>query len=660
MGFHFFRRCCMKKAKTYFVQTGCVINNEHFLPYAVGMLAAHAFGIEKIKSAYTLSGIIYKCDDFDKTLESIEDPGVVAFSNYMWNFKFNLKLAKAVKERYPDCKIIFGGHQIADTREWLEQYPFIDFAIFGEGEIILSKILLALLGNGDFSVIPNIAYRSGDRVIETGRESICGDINAFPSPYLTGIFDSIVKNSGDTFAAIIETTRGCPYHCAYCDWGDYNQPMRRFDPGRVKKEIEWIGKNGIVFVAFADSNFGFFDTDTEIVDELVNAKKQYGYPQAIEVAFAKLGSKSIFEMNKKLYDNNMSRGATLSMQTLDQTALKNIGRENMTPDKFTYYIDLYAKANIPFYTELILGLPGETYESFCGGVDYLLENGQHNSIHVFYCEVLPNAVMGQKDYIEKHSIKLMKRDFVLRNGVNTEGVSGESNVIVATDTMSHEAFVQSMFYAFTVQVFHNFGLLRVPALYLHYEKGLRYYEFYNRLLDRLFERPELFTARIFLDFYEKHRQAASGKNIDVYINPKFGDTQFNLSDGAFLELISQSDLFYGEIADLLSGFGLPPGLCDELLRFQKLIIRKPENRRGTEHFSFDWVTYYSSLMQNRKAVLRKADNEITVLPSPEYADPVSFARQIILKGRRIGKSIVLSEPDAYEVRFEPDAKQISD
>lgn len=640
----------MSKYKTYFVQTGCVFNNEHFLPYAVGMLAAYSFGIEKIRSSYELSDLIYKCDDFEETLNGIKDPGVVAFSNYLWNFRFNLKLAEAVKKRYPDCTIIFGGHQIADTAEWLEKYPFIDFAVFGEGEIVISKILLALIEDGDFSSIPNISYRCGERIIETERKSICADINTFPSPYLTGVFDDIIKNSRDTFAAVIETTRGCPYHCAYCDWGDYNQPMRRFDPERVKKEIEWFGKNSIVFVAFADSNFGFYETDTEIVNALVEAKKDYGFPQAIEVAFAKLGSKEIFEMNKKLYENNMSRGATLSMQTLDKTALKNIGRENMTPDKFTYYINLYAKANIPFYTELILGLPGETYESFCQGIDYLLENGQHHSIHVFYCEVLPNAVMGRKEYIEKHGIKLLHRDFVLRNGINSEGVSGESDVIVETNTMSHEMFVKAMFYAFTVQVFHNFGLLRVIALYCHYEKGIRYYDFYHRLLDWLFNRPDCFTARIFKEFFEKHHQAASGKGIDVYTNPKFGDTQFNLSDGAFLELISRSDTFYKDIEEFLSELSISDDIKDELFRFQKLIIRKPENLRETEHFSYNWVAYYLSLMKDRSAQLKKAENEVTVLPSAEYDDPVSFARQIAVKGRRIGKSVILNNPNAFEVR----------
>ncbi len=114
------------------------------------------------------------------------------------------------------------------------------------------------------------------------------------------------------------------------------------------------------------------------------------------MAFAKHSPDRVFSINKKLYENDMSRGATLSMQSLDPLTFKNIGRENITKEKFSELLHMYSENHIPSYTELILGLPGETYESFCEGIDYLLDNGQHNSIHVFYCEILPNALMGSK------------------------------------------------------------------------------------------------------------------------------------------------------------------------------------------------------------------------------------------------------------------------
>ena len=76
----------MEKRNLYFVQTGCVFNNEHFLPYAAGIIASYAFQNPVIKNSYKLADIIYKCDDFDATLLSIENSSVIAFSNYMWNY----------------------------------------------------------------------------------------------------------------------------------------------------------------------------------------------------------------------------------------------------------------------------------------------------------------------------------------------------------------------------------------------------------------------------------------------------------------------------------------------------------------------------------------------------------------------------------------------
>ena len=67
---------------------------------------------------------------------------------------------------------------------------------------------------------------------------------------------------------------------------------------------------------------------------------------------------------------------------------------------FRNLLSMYAKADIPTYSELILGLPEETYESFSDGICTLLENGQHKSINVYPCELLPNSQLGSPDYVE--------------------------------------------------------------------------------------------------------------------------------------------------------------------------------------------------------------------------------------------------------------------
>lgn len=642
----------MKKRKLYFVQTGCVFNDEHFLPYAAGIIAAYALQNPKIKEAYELSDIIYKCNNFEETLSGIEESSVVAFSNYMWNFEFNLRLAKELKDSKKNCTVIFGGHQISDTAQWLEKYPFVDFAVFGEGERIVSDILLALCSDCDFSEIPNISYRQNGLISTNEKKSICEDINSIPSPYLTGVFDNILKNNNDKFAAIIETSRGCPYHCAYCDWGDYDLPLRHFDVERVRKEIDYIGKNSIVFVVVADSNFGIHPKDELIADEFVRAKNKYGFPKAVEAASAKYNPDRVFSINKKFFDNGMSRGATLSMQSLDPLTLKNIGRENITKEKFTELIRLYSKYNIPTYTELILGLPGETYESFCEGIEYLLDNGQHNSIHVFFCEVLPNSVMGSEEYLKQHSIRVLNRDFSLRNGINSCGIDGKSRVIVSTETMSTEMFAKAIIYAFSIQTFHNFGLCRIIAMYFHYEKGLKYYEFYNRLIDWLFKNPDTHTGKIFGNFATTYKQSVDGTRADTYENPTFGSTQFNLSDGAFLELIHSHKLFYEDILLFLSGLSDDIDTIQELISFQKTILRKPDNREQDKDFSYNWVDYYLNLIKNGSVTLEKEHIRLQIFSSSEYTadDSVSYAKAIAIKGRRTGKSIALSDKKGYKIK----------
>ncbi|MBE6756035.1 MAG: B12-binding domain-containing radical SAM protein [Ruminococcaceae bacterium] len=641
----------LEKSKVYFVQTGCVFNNEYYLPYTAGVIAAYAFNNQKIATSYELADIIYKCEDFNATLNNFKNPSVVAFSNYMWNCDFNLDLAQKIKQRFPECIIIFGGHQISNPTEWLEKYSFIDFAIFGEGETIFSEILINLCTKKEYSTIPNIAYRCNSQIVETKKKNICENINNFPSPYTSGIFDKIIqKNSSDSFAAIVETSRGCPYHCAYCDWGNYELPVRQFSVERIKKEIEWISKNSIVFVTIADSNFGLFESDEEIIDEFVRAKKAYGYPVAVETAFAKHNPERVFSMNKKLFDNNMTRGATLSMQSLSPQALKNIGRKNITTEKFSQLIRLYAESNIPSYTELILGLPGETYESFCEGIDTLLELGQHNSIHVFCCEILPNAIMGQKEYQEKHKIEILERDFNLRNGMQNAGIKGRSQIIVGTETMNKKMFLKSILYAFTIQVFHNFGLCRIISLYLHHEKGIKYHQFYKHLIDWLIDNPQSYTGNIFNRFAEKYRLFLNGECSDTYRNNIFGTTQFNLSDGAFLEIVRHCENFYDEVSSFVAMFSMDNETFSELIRFQKAIIRKPSNPKICENFSYNWVEYYMNLIKFGKGTLRKEHIEFTVFPSDEYNDLISYSEAIAIKGRRTGRSIVLNTPNGFTVR----------
>ena len=64
------------------------------------------------------------------------------------------------------------------------------------------------------------------------------------------------------------------------------------------------------------------------------------------------------------------------------------------------------KDGIKTFSDIILGLPEETYQSFTEGVGKLVSMGQHNRIQFNNLSILPNTEMGDPEYLEKYENSL--------------------------------------------------------------------------------------------------------------------------------------------------------------------------------------------------------------------------------------------------------------
>ena len=73
-----------------------------YLPYASGLLIAYAFRKETVRASYAMKRFIYKKENIDECIAGMEEPGVIGFSTYVWNYEYNKAFAKKLKERYPD------------------------------------------------------------------------------------------------------------------------------------------------------------------------------------------------------------------------------------------------------------------------------------------------------------------------------------------------------------------------------------------------------------------------------------------------------------------------------------------------------------------------------------------------------------------------------
>ena len=621
----------------YFVQVGFGFDGSVYLPYAVGTIIANCRRYADVASEYAFPDIIFCREKLAHALGKLREPYLVAFSCSVWNMEYNKALALKVKEAYPDCLISFGGHSVRADGSLLGELPQVDILNFGEGEEVFAELLRGLK-NGDISGVRSIAYRDENgNAVCTPRAPLC-DLDTLPSPYLTGVFEPLIEANPDKeFLSVLETNRGCPYQCAYCDWVT-DKRMRFFPMERVKAEIRWLGEHKIAYCFCGDSNFGMFARDVQIAEYLVETKRALGYPEVFRPCYEKNSADRVFQICSILNREGMDKGATLAYQTLSPEALKNIGRKNLTMEHFSGLVKRYNEAGIPAYSELILGLPGETLESFCRGICRLLESGQHNSLSVYHCEMLPNAPMADPDYIKKYGINVMKVGF---NHIHSaperdEEVPEYSYLIRSTSSLSPEDWVRANLFSVCVQCFHALGVLRYFAIYLYTEAHVGYYDFYNGLLRYIMEGSGLLHD-LWAQFREKYESNFSGEW--NYHNPAFGNVTWFFEEGAFLEIVRDYNAAMALLEPFLRSFGMEPELFGELARYQRLMLRKPNETETQASFHYDFYSYFNGVLKGEYRPLERRDVTLRIRPKRVYTQMFDYAKETVWYGRRRGASM---------------------
>lgn len=621
----------------YFVQVDVSSSSNAqnaYLPYTAGILVASAFRSETVRQNCEFKEFIFMREDVDDVVARLDNPSFVGFSSYCWSTEYNKLLASKIKEKYPDCLIVFGGHDIPDNFDMLDEYSFIDVLCHGEGEDTVRELIEAYCTGQPFHNVCNISFRNNGEYVRTqSKQQTTLD---YPSPYLDGWFDSIVENNPDIiFNAILETSRGCPNQCAYCDWGLLKSKTRMFPIERIRAEIRWMAEHKIAFVWGADANFGLYERDLEIANELVEAKKKYGYPERMRMNYAKNNYKNVFAIVEKFKECEFDRiGATLSFQSLSPVALKNIKRVNSSLDFYKNLLTEYNKKNMKTYSELILGLPGETYESFIKGIGTLFEIGQHFVFEVYGCILLPNAAMGQKDYIEKHGIKTVRSE-IIRPHFNDDAftVPEYNTIIVETNTMSREMWVKSTAFYYMVKALHGNGLVRAFAIYLFHEMGIPYERFYDGMIEYFESNPEFFITKLYNDLKDKANGLSLGTNNRKLLFKPCGDIVWDDHEYVVLQVLSQLDRFYDEILPYLESFGIENDIFEDLLNYQRSIIRTPLNDKKIVPMRYDIHSYLKNIYVNDYQKLKKCDHTLVMKDSDHISDWEKFGKFVVWYGR---------------------------
>jgi len=404
----------------------------NWLPYSSGCLMWYAKRIPEINAKYEFKNPIYQLyHDVSNYANNLKGVDILGLTNYVWNQKANDKLAQLYKVINPKGTVIFGGPNIPENSRQKMNYdthrPWVDVSLPGLGEIAFSEWLL----NKPFS---------NEKLKEV------------PTPYSDGIFDDMIRNTNGMLRASIETNRGCPYSCSFCDWGAMTRAkIIQFDIDDVKKQLDWLYKQpNMEQFDIIDANYGVFKRDIDIIEYIIECQNREENPINITMSgLAKNGSKHLptildllakasvptlgdgmkflkdgFGENVKQqsisYNKGWSKTASggaqesmikLSFQTHTAEVLKVAQRDNIKNDKLRPLIDSYRKRNQPIMSEMIIALPGETALSWLDTLHYNYHALDIEYVRPHILFILPNTALDDPEYQKKYKIKTKKIRF---------------------------------------------------------------------------------------------------------------------------------------------------------------------------------------------------------------------------------------------------------
>mgnify|MGYP001368636602 CR=1 FL=1 len=618
--------------------------NAHYLPYSAGVLWSYVNSFPVINNYYKLGKFIWKRDDIQQTIEQLLTSDIVGFSTYVWNKNYNYTLAKKLKKVKPDVKIIFGGPEPPISRNnFFQIFPFIDIMIKQEGEYTLRKVLECLDSEEKLLSIPGLLINKSGTVFDTGSATRIKDLKLIPSPYLSGLFDEIMFDNKDIeWNATLETDRGCPYQCTFCDWGSltYNK-IKKFELDRVFDELEWIGKNKCGFLSITNANFGIFpERDNLIADKIIEVQNKYGYPYTFSVAWAKNQKQEVVDIVKKLLNSpGFNQGLTVSVQSLDFNVLENIKRQNLESSKIEEIFDLCDKSNIPIYTEIILGLPGETINTWKENFWKLFRSGNHTGVTIFQAQMLENAEMNLSQ----------RKAFQIESQIVYDYMSGSYNedvlkegieIIISTKDMPYETMLDAEVFSWYINTFHINGVSTFLSRFVYKFLKIDYGVFYEKLLSFLKQDnwfcKEMAEIRMYYDNWMSKGQIDHNNIGNVEIHG------WNLIHRTVINIHFQNK--YNHVFSLLykfmeETFCLDNNILDELFTFQKNYLISYKNIKKLPKkifFQYDFLNYVQETGELNNPVTYEFDfNEDKDMSLTRFCENLYFYRR-----RNFGKAWV--------------------
>jgi len=539
--------------------------NAPTFPLGVSLVYSYAKSIFKDKYNYNL--FRFPEPLIEKITKSSFD--ILALSNYSWNFELGYSIAKYAHNINKEATIIFGGPNFPtnakEKEDYLKKYDLIDFYIELEGELAFINLINQLeKTNFDNKLlklkqkpIENTNYLFQGDII-SGPISRINDINEVPSPYLNGILDEFFDYE---LEPIIETTRGCPFSCSFCADGiEIKNKIKRIDSSRVEEEIKYIAKkasnkNKISKLLISDLNFGMYNDDVLTAKVIAKQQQKYSWPVSIGASAGKNVPARLLNVAKEL-KGSWNFGSAI--QSSDQEVLNNVNRKNIKLDAYQALLEYSKSIGNLTYTEIILGLPGDTKGKHFNSLKYGINNGT-NQLRMYQAIMLYGTKMATLVSRDHFQIKTKFR--VIPGSIGRYDFNGKKEavfeieeVIVQTKDLVFDDYVQCRTMNLLIEtifngsifeevfnVLKNSGIDQFQVIEFIFNKQHKYKKSIKKIIEKF-----VFLTKI--DLYDSHQEAINylrqDEIIDKHLNHELGVNEI-------LECKTDLILLFDDINDLV-------------------------------------------------------------------------------------------------------------
>ena len=360
----------------------------------LGELRLPSYGIRRILAAVvadpsladsSVALVDFGTPDVDAYVDAIMrlEPDLVGLSIYVWSMACMVEVARRIKRQRPHCTIVFGGPSarpaMFDLPLFAGARTYLDAVVTTEGEGIFRDIArLPELSRASLRSVQGLQLPADGVWLQTGHRAPTENLDEIASPFQ---LDLMPTGS----VAYLESYRGCPLSCRFCEWGASETARAVFSSDYIERELQAFARHGAPSVFLLDAGLNL---NAKGFRNLMEAEARVGFLHST-VFWAEIYPTLVKEEHLEFLSRVGTSYLGVGLQSLDPVVLKLHDRP-FDRDRFETALDKLKKvANTEL--QIIFGLPGDTPQGFRRTLAYARSFGV--SVRAYHCLVLPDALL---------------------------------------------------------------------------------------------------------------------------------------------------------------------------------------------------------------------------------------------------------------------------